>query len=102
MIIVSTPSKPFTYTGKMTARRPAIIADYEPEIEALYAAVEATTRTLVAFPPSWTPEASLVFARTLIGSVLKQEVSDEDDVFQHGCDRFVAVRLFFLFTKLKS
>lgn len=90
MIAVSKPSKPFTYTGKMTARRQAIIAEYEPEIEALYAAAEETTRAVVAFPPSWTPETGLEFARKLVGSVLKQEVSDDDDIFQHGCDRFVA------------
>lgn len=73
----------------MTARRQAIIIDYEPEIEALYATVEETTRAIIDFPDSWTLETSLEFTRKLVGSVLTKKVSDEEDLFQHGCDRFV-------------
>ena len=40
MIIVSSPSKPFTYTAKSTPRRSAIINEYKPDIDALYATVE--------------------------------------------------------------
>ena len=45
MIIASTPSKPFMYTAKNTARRQAILSTYEAEINALYVAVDETTQS---------------------------------------------------------
>ncbi|KAI0070275.1 acetyl-CoA synthetase-like protein [Panus rudis PR-1116 ss-1] len=44
MILVVKPSKPFAYTVKNTARRQAIINEYESEIDALYARVAGTDR----------------------------------------------------------
>ncbi|KAK0203694.1 hypothetical protein DFS33DRAFT_1383956 [Desarmillaria ectypa] len=40
MILVSSPSKPFTYTTKNTARRLPVTDDYEDEIQALYNTIE--------------------------------------------------------------
>jgi hypothetical protein len=87
MILVSSPKKPFTHTAKLTARRQAIIAEYEPEIDALYDAVDETAQAVKDFPREWTKESSLEFARKIIGSVLKVPVKDGDDIFQHSCDR---------------
>ena len=87
MILVSSPEKPFTHTAKLTARRQAIIALYQPEIDALYDAVDESILAITHIPNEWTEQTSLEFARNLIGSVLKHPVKDDDDVFQHGCDR---------------
>jgi len=87
MILVSSPKKPFVLTAKLTARRQAIIAEYEPEIDALYDAVEETAQAIKHFPKEWTEQTSLEFARNLITSVLKVSMKDDDDIFQHSCDR---------------
>jgi len=89
MILVSSPKKPFVLTAKLTARRQAVIADYEPEIDALYDRVAETAQAVKHFPNEWTEQTSLEFARNLIGSVLKVAVKDDDDIFQHSCDRSV-------------
>src|SRR5487761_708862 len=44
MIIVASPAKPFVYTAKMTARRQAILKDYDEEINTLYDVVEQTSQ----------------------------------------------------------
>ena len=87
MILVSSPEKPFILTSKLTARRQAVITQYEPEIDALYDAVDETTLAVKHFPGEWTEQTSLEFARNLVGSVLRHTVKDDDDIFQHGCDR---------------
>ena len=87
MILVSSPEKPFSLTAKLTARRQAIIALYQPEIDALYDAVDETTMAITHIPNEWTERTSLEYARDLISSVLKHPVGDDDDLFQHSCDR---------------
>ena len=88
MILVSSPKKPFSLTAKLTVRRQAVIAEYEPEIDALYDAVDETAQAVKYFPKEWTEQSSLEFTRNLVGSVLKVPVKDDDDIFQHSCDRF--------------
>ena len=88
MILVSSPKKPFVLTVKLTIRRQAVIAEYGPEIDALYDAVDETAQAVKYFPNEWTEQTSLEFARNLIGNVLKVSVEDDDDIFQHSCDRF--------------
>jgi len=87
MILVSSPKKPFVFTAKLTARRQVVIAEYEPEIDALYDAVDETAQAVKYFPDEWTEQGSLDFARNLVDNVLKVSVNDGDDIFQHGCDR---------------
>lgn len=89
MIIVVNPSKPFQFTAKNTARRQAAINDYADEIKALYATVEESTQVELPPPSEWDIYSTTVFVRTVVRNVLKQEVGDHDDIFQHGCDRFV-------------
>ncbi|GJE93533.1 acetyl-CoA synthetase-like protein [Phanerochaete sordida] len=90
MIIAASPSKPFTYTAKNTARRQAVIDDYEPEIDAAYAAVEESTQPDLPPPPTWDFTHTLRFVRVVVNRVLKNPVSDTDDIFQKGCDSLQA------------
>ncbi|KAI0272871.1 acetyl-CoA synthetase-like protein [Russula aff. rugulosa BPL654] len=86
MITVASPSKPFAYTAKMTARRQAILKDYEPEINALYDAVEKTSQVDIPIPAEWTPSQSLDYVRHVLHKIMTQKVADDVDIFQHGCD----------------
>jgi RNAse (barnase) inhibitor barstar len=89
MILVASPSKPFVYTAKMTARRQAILKDYDNDIDALYDAVEQTSQDDIPLPVEWTPSQSLDYVRRIVHKVMTQEVEVADgvDIFQHGCDR---------------
>ena len=89
MILVSKPDKPFDYTAKFTVRRQAMITLYEPEIEALYQSVDETSLTGLHPPSKWDLPSTLYFIRKVITTVVKGELSDEDDLFHRGCDRFV-------------
>ncbi|EKM51198.1 uncharacterized protein PHACADRAFT_103930 [Phanerochaete carnosa HHB-10118-sp] len=90
MIIVSSPAKPFTYTAKGTPRRPAIINEYQPEIEALYATVDETTQAHLLPPRSWTLPHAIEFVRSTVQEVMTRYVLDTDDLFQKGCDSLQA------------
>lgn len=89
MILVSSPSKPFTYTAKNTARRQAIIAEYAAEIDALYAEVQKTTQPHIALPAEWTRENVLGFVRVIVTEVMERAIGDTVDMFESGCDRYV-------------
>ncbi|THH32206.1 hypothetical protein EUX98_g1995 [Antrodiella citrinella] len=90
MILVSSPNKPFEYTAKFSARRQAIIAAYDPEIEALYATVDETTQPDLSAPSSWEMGETLEFVRTIVNKVLKTSAADGDDIFHQGCDSLQA------------
>ncbi|KAJ7245421.1 hypothetical protein C8J57DRAFT_1082265 [Mycena rebaudengoi] len=90
MILVAKPSKPFTYTAKLTARRQAIIIEYANEITDLYAAVDETTQSSIIQPHVWNATSTVDFVRQLVRSIMNNAVEDEDDVFHHGCDSLQA------------
>ncbi|KAJ7842962.1 hypothetical protein B0H14DRAFT_2779739 [Mycena olivaceomarginata] len=90
MILVATPTKPFTYTAKMTARRQAIIADYDDEITTLYDTVEETAALNIPPLVNWDAKSILDFVRNAILSVLDTKIGNDDDIFQHGCDSLQA------------
>ena len=87
MIIVASPAKPFVYTAKMTARRQAILKDYDEEINTLYDVVEQTSQVDIPLPVDWTPSQSSEYVRRVVHKVMRQKVADDVDIFQHGCDR---------------
>ncbi len=87
MILIASPSKPFTYTAKNTPRRHAIINEYEPEIEALYAAMDDNASADIPPPPTWTLDSARDFVRAVVKKTLERAVTDTDDLFQNGCDR---------------
>ena len=89
MVLVAKPSKPFEYTAKNTPRRQGMIDKYSDEIEALYEVVEATTQTSIPLPKIWDIISVTNFVAAVVRGVLVHEVKDNDDIFQHGCDRCV-------------
>ena len=87
MILVARPSKPFQFTAKNTARRQAIIAEYDDDIETLYQSVQTSSQADIPVPPSWSAGNATEFVRAVVRSVMKHQITDGDDLFQHGCDR---------------
>lgn len=92
MILVSSPSKPFTFTAKLTPRRQAIINEYDEEIEALYAAADETTHAAdeIQPPKHWSLEETIVFVRQIVEDIMERSIGDSDDLFLHGCDSLQA------------
>ncbi|KAI0691830.1 hypothetical protein BC835DRAFT_1278821 [Cytidiella melzeri] len=90
MILVSSPNKPFTFTAKGTPRRYAVLDEYAPEIDALYAAVEESTQADIPSPQLWDSAGTTEFVRTVVNKVLSRPVSDSQDIFQHSCDSLQA------------
>lgn len=87
MIIFSKSSKPFELNSKDGPRRHAVITQYEPEIQALYAAVKDASQTDVSAPDDWTEESVSQFVRRIVRKVMDLELEDDMDLFQQGCDR---------------
>ena len=87
MILVASPSKPFQYNVKGLLRRKFILSDYEPEIDALYHAVENSATSDVLPPASWTERNTLKFVRDIVQSTLERSITDDMDIFQSGGDR---------------
>ncbi|GBE89735.1 acetyl-CoA synthetase-like protein [Sparassis crispa] len=90
MIIVTNPSKPFQLTAKGTIRRQICIDAYADEIEAVYKAVQDSSDVEVPIPVSWTSDTTLEFIRELVERVMQMKLSDDDDLFQQGCDSLQA------------
>ena len=91
MIIVSNPSKPFTYTAKGTVRRQAVLDEYAEEINSLYSKVEESTQASITPPIHWDLVTTLEFVRKVVQKVIVRGVEDDDDLFEHGCDRCVVL-----------
>ncbi|KAJ3540826.1 hypothetical protein NM688_g6172 [Phlebia brevispora] len=83
MIICSSPSKPFTYTSKNTARRQAVIREYEEEIDALYRSLD-TASLKVALPAAWDQASTEAFVRDVVTKALRRHVEDNADIFRFG------------------
>lgn len=76
-------------TSKLTPRRKAVLEVYKEEIDATYAAVEASVRISAPPPSAWTPGQVLEFVRTTVHGAMRKEqpVGDDDDIFDQGGDR---------------
>ncbi|THH31711.1 hypothetical protein EUX98_g2485 [Antrodiella citrinella] len=91
MILVASPTKPFSYTAKNTPRRQAILREYDEEIEALYAAAAETTQAdEIPSPSTWDETSTLTFVSLVVSQVVKSSPADTDDIFQTGCDSLQA------------
>ena len=89
MVLVTSPEKPFIYSGKMIPRRKDACDAYAKEIDALYAEVEKSSQENIANPTEWSLIQTTHFVRTIVASIVKEHVKDEDDLFRKGCDRCV-------------
>lgn len=87
MILIANPSKPFSYTPKGTVRRAPVIKDYEEEIDALYDAVDNSAQSATEPPVHWDDKSANLFTRAVVEKLITVPLKDEDDIFQHGCDR---------------
>jgi hypothetical protein len=95
MILIASPSKPFTYTVKRNARRGAILIDYTAEIDAVYTAVQDASHIDIPVPAGsnegggWTFEESFKYVREAVNKIMTdwKGIDDLDDLFSMGCDR---------------
>ena len=90
MIIVASPKKPFTYTGKGTIRRQACIIEYEPEISAAYDAVAESSQTHISAPETWELEDIRDFVSRVVNEVMgeaAERLNLDTDMFEIGLDR---------------
>ncbi len=69
------------------SRRQAILTDYSDEILAIYETVAESTQANIPPPSEWDDASTEEFVRTVVLQVLSHSISDDDDFFQHGCDR---------------
>jgi hypothetical protein len=89
MILVADPSKPMELTAKGTLRRQAILDMYQSEIQNAYTAVEASSQTHLILPEGTDAAENLKFMKRVVAEVMLEMPGDDDDIFQHGCDRYV-------------
>ncbi|KAI0350560.1 acetyl-CoA synthetase-like protein [Trametes cingulata] len=91
MIMVTSPDKPLEYTAKGTPRRQVCIAAYAEEIDALYKRVEESSQIELGPPRDWAPETTREYVAGVVRKVMKNnDVQDDDDIFQQGCDSLQA------------
>ncbi|KAI1798469.1 acetyl-CoA synthetase-like protein [Ganoderma leucocontextum] len=90
MIIVTSPSKPFTYGIKGLPRRDPALRDYADEIDAVYAAVAESAQSDIAGPIAWDTINVQAFLRVVVEKVLRKPIADEADLFRNGCDSLQA------------
>ena len=88
MILVASPSKPFTFTAKLTPRRSSVIKHYEPEINALYDAVTESAQTDITRPEDWNLVNTTQFIKAVVIKMMGKSIRDDDNIFQHGADRY--------------
>lgn len=95
MIIVTYPSKPFTFTAKGTPRRRAILVDYSKEIDAAYDAVDKTFVSSIPAPQKWTIDDIIEWIRRIVQSLLRTDaqISDTQDFFTVGVDSLIATAI---------
>ncbi|KAF8997177.1 hypothetical protein BDQ17DRAFT_887302 [Cyathus striatus] len=92
-ILVANPSKPFEFTAKGTARRHAVLKAYDPEIEKIYQASESQTLSKIPAPVNWELAEVRTFLRTIVASVLGNNVMDSENIFLAGGDSLAAVSI---------
>ncbi|KAG7441925.1 acetyl-CoA synthetase-like protein [Guyanagaster necrorhizus] len=95
MIVVTHPSKPFTFTSKGTLRRGAILEAYIKEIDAAYEAVDNISPSNILVPQKWSIDEITEWIRRIVHTLLCTDVqiSDEQDLFAVGVDSLIAIAI---------
>ena len=92
MIVITSPSKPLTYTAKGTIRRQASIKEYAAEIDAAYDAVRESSQEDVPAPVRWDAKETRSFVRKVVRGTMKGDLGglgEGTDLFEVGLDRYV-------------
>ena len=92
MILVTSPTKPFSYNAKGYPRRPVAMALYSEEINTAYTEVHRSSQASMEGPSTWNDQTVQAFVRTVVDSVMSKSIPDDADLFQNGCDRYVGHR----------
>lgn len=79
-------------------RRSIILAEYDNEVEALYKDIEDSAQGDLQPPEDWDEESTLAFIRGVVERTLRHTLSDDDDIFRSGGDRYVLMSLIFICT----
>ncbi|KIY43241.1 acetyl-CoA synthetase-like protein [Fistulina hepatica ATCC 64428] len=90
MILVEDPKRPFQFSAKGFPRRAPVLAEYDADIEALYAEVEATSVPDSNVPEDWTLESAFDFVKQLVHGTMRIKVTAEQNFFLYGCDSLQA------------
>ncbi|KAF8508271.1 male sterility protein-domain-containing protein, partial [Gautieria morchelliformis] len=95
LIIVAPSDKPFALSDKSTVRKKETLDRFQVEIEAAYKILdEGGNGEDWAFEGSVTDEKDLKrFVRSAINQVLGRGVADDEDLFEHGFDSLLSLRL---------
>lgn len=92
MVLVASPSKPALLTEKGTIRRGVTLGQYAEEIAALYREESVIPRGILV-PQTWTEERTTAFVRSVVKHFLPVVNSDEQDLLDAGCTRYVRVHV---------
>lgn len=87
MILFASPEKPFQMTPKGTVSRPRTLEAYETEIDAIYDAAEAASRSDLIMPDELDVPALQQYVRDLTQEVSGHELVQNVDLFTQGFDR---------------
>ncbi|KAJ8456869.1 hypothetical protein ONZ45_g18546 [Pleurotus djamor] len=94
MIIIADPDRPMEYTAKGTPKRGVILKAYENDIETAYSTFAESAQLSVGIPQSWNSDYSLQTTRLVVQDALSDlQLTDDADLFQHGCDSLLASRI---------
>ncbi|KAJ7846441.1 hypothetical protein B0H13DRAFT_1907776 [Mycena leptocephala] len=69
----------------------SVIADYEDEIATLYETVEQTATLNIPSLVEWDAASTLDFVRNAVHNIMANDLGDDEDIFQHGCDSLQAI-----------
>ncbi|KAL0566769.1 hypothetical protein V5O48_015232 [Marasmius crinis-equi] len=92
MVMVSSPSKPFTYTEKGTLRRKEILKAYASEIDTLYSELDEGVGIEISFPADATYDNIVTFVQAVLHTI-PLNVPEDEDVFRYGCTSLQATRI---------
>ncbi|KAF9475758.1 putative aminoadipate reductase [Pholiota conissans] len=95
MILVAASDKPLPRAGKGTIMRKTALAEYNGEIDAIYANIEATAKVdAVVPPPSWKIEDIVSWLTSQLEDIQSgQKFSPSADLFEQGIDSLSATVL---------
>jgi hypothetical protein len=87
LILLASPAKPFSLSGKGAPQRTVVIEQYSQEIDEVYEALEENSSLDIHLPDSWDKRDIRRFVDELLSTTLDVTVGSKDDIFHAGCSR---------------